>query len=258
MSTDMDSTKRREAFLHKSGEELWLCVMEDGTVKPIDGPILLPREWREARLDASSPEGLAGHRFTDPTSGREVDTRGMSFAPSPQPSPQPEPGVAALREALTDEQIDDLLDGLSIAAERWEAFSYGLPTDAEPVGWMREVVRQWLLDKTLAASPSTQASLLQGQGKDAEPVALRDIAAERKRQIEQELWTPEHDDEHTGRDLAKAAACYALDDSRNWPWSWSWWKPKDDRSNLVKAGALIIAEIERLDRAALGQQKGQP
>jgi hypothetical protein len=36
-----------------------------------------------------------------------------------------------------------------------------------------------------------------------------------------------------------------------WPWSIDWCKPGDRRQNLVKAGALIIAEIERLDRAAL-------
>jgi hypothetical protein len=29
-----------------------------------------------------------------------------------------------------------------------------------------------------------------------------------------------------------------------------WWKPTNRRRDLVKAGALILAEIERLDRAA--------
>lgn len=33
-----------------------------------------------------------------------------------------------------------------------------------------------------------------------------------------------------------------------------WWKPKDRRRNLVKAGALIVAEIERLDRLASGRR----
>ena len=33
-----------------------------------------------------------------------------------------------------------------------------------------------------------------------------------------------------------------------WPWAAEWWKPKDCRRNLVRAGALILAEIERLDR----------
>lgn len=84
------------------------------------------------------------------------------------------------------------------------------------------------------------------------------IAAERRRQIEVEGWTPEHDDEHGVGELARAAACYA--DPQNidresvppkWPWDATWWKPRDARSNLVRAGALIAAEIDRLDRQAL-------
>jgi hypothetical protein len=88
--------------------------------------------------------------------------------------------------------------------------------------------------------------------------AIEAIAAERQRQIEGEGWTPEHDDEHADGSLAIAAACYARGRfSRGsdypppqWPWSREWWKPKDRRSDLVRAGALIVAEIERLDRAS--------
>jgi hypothetical protein len=85
--------------------------------------------------------------------------------------------------------------------------------------------------------------------------ALLDVAAERRRQIEVEGWTPEHDDEHNAGELARAAACYAIFNTAPaptmWPrqWDTSWWKPKDDRSNLVRAAALLLAEIERLDRA---------
>lgn len=98
------------------------------------------------------------------------------------------------------------------------------------------------------------------------PDGLALIAAERKRQVEVEGWTPEHDDAHGGNDLAAAAAAYANwsesyplpDDYANgvtappcWPWDDEWWKPSDDPiRNLVKAGALIVAEIDRLQRAA--------
>jgi hypothetical protein len=82
------------------------------------------------------------------------------------------------------------------------------------------------------------------------------IAAERQRQIDVEGWTPEHDDKHTTGALALAAACYAergLGDATwdwHWPWSPDWWKPsKDPIRNLAKAGALIAAEIDRLQRA---------
>lgn len=98
------------------------------------------------------------------------------------------------------------------------------------------------------------------------PSALADIAAERRRQIEEEGWTPEHDDQHDNRMLSAAAACYALHwmtEAGNpfffWPWDESWWKPSTDpRRNWVKAGALIVAEIERHDRAARAEQNAPP
>lgn len=33
-----------------------------------------------------------------------------------------------------------------------------------------------------------------------------------------------------------------------WPFETSWWKPKNTRSDLIRAAALIVAEIERFDR----------
>ena len=88
-------------------------------------------------------------------------------------------------------------------------------------------------------------------------VAASDVLAERHRQISAEGWSPEHDDEHVEGQIADAAACYALfatDQRRpvpaHWPWSDDWWKQRGQRRDLVRAGALIIAEIERIDRAA--------
>lgn len=82
--------------------------------------------------------------------------------------------------------------------------------------------------------------------------AIRDIAAERKRQREGEGFTLERDDGYELGELAAAAGCYALyenpEPSEQWPWSDSWWKPTSRRRSLVKAGALITSEIERLDR----------
>jgi hypothetical protein len=82
------------------------------------------------------------------------------------------------------------------------------------------------------------------------------VIAERFRQIEQEGWTPEHDDkEHPSGQLADAGACYALHAGslsettpHEWPWSPDWWKPAGFRRDLVKACALIIAEGEKFDR----------
>ncbi len=128
-----------------------------------------------------------------------------------------------------------------------EAGTQGHPTrEASDAAWNRR------------APAEVQAESMTG--------AARDVLAERLRQMSVEGWTPKHDDEHDGGELSRAAACYALegiapytgygiDIKRTWldtGWSWSWWKPEGRRRNLVKAGALILAEIERIDRAASG------
>lgn len=81
------------------------------------------------------------------------------------------------------------------------------------------------------------------------------IAAERERQKAVEGWTEAHDDEHRFGELAEAAVCYAMPDKLElpgdvWPFDQGWWKPtpKDRVRELVKAGALIAAEIDRLER----------
>ena len=71
--------------------------------------------------------------------------------------------------------------------------------------------------------------------------ALEDIAAERKRQIEIEGWTSEHDDTHDHRDFCDAAAAYFRADPSIWPWDKRSWKPKDRRRDLIRAGALLLA-----------------
>lgn len=88
---------------------------------------------------------------------------------------------------------------------------------------------------------------------------IEEIAAERHRQKEAEGWTTAHDDEHQSSELAIAAGCYALTAAGfarvaavdMWPkaWGFHWFKPTTPRRDLIKAAALIVAEIERLDRA---------
>ena len=94
--------------------------------------------------------------------------------------------------------------------------------------------------------------------------AVDDIVAERKRQTEAEGWSTEHDNQYTQGELARAAMAYcqaasfgSFDTSalaghppHYWPWETAWWKPKNCRRDLVRAAALIVAEIERIDRAA--------
>lgn len=86
--------------------------------------------------------------------------------------------------------------------------------------------------------------------------AATDVLAERLRQIEAEGWTPEHDDDYKRDELIYAAACYCMSAAgeifetfeKMWPWDVNWRKSTTPRRDLVKAAALILAEIERLDR----------
>ena len=93
------------------------------------------------------------------------------------------------------------------------------------------------------------------------------IAAERARQMSVEGWTPEHDDRHNLSELTRGAISYAIAaqnlrsgwsaervsenllEEEDWPWDAEWLKVSPDPvRNLVKAGALLAAEIDRLNR----------
>ena len=92
-------------------------------------------------------------------------------------------------------------------------------------------------------------------------LALADIARERLRQLDQENWSPAHDDAHRRFEMAQAAGCYALhaihENSPSyraayapiaWPWSRERWKPKSPVRDCVRAGALLVAELARWNR----------
>jgi len=99
-------------------------------------------------------------------------------------------------------------------------------------------------------------------------IVLDEILLERQRQIHEEKYPFEHDDAHNrgeiafaaiGHTLASRASDYPDGKSREayfWninnmhmPSGWTC-KPKTDpRRHLIIAAALLVAEIERLDRA---------
>lgn len=88
--------------------------------------------------------------------------------------------------------------------------------------------------------------------------AARDVLAERRRQVEVEGFTSASDDRYNDGVLAEAAGSYALHAYSPrcaftpawWPWTRASWKPGTPRQMLVKAGALILAAIEQIDRRA--------
>jgi uncharacterized protein involved in copper resistance len=125
-----------------------------------------------------------------------------------------------------------------------------------------ENVARWLdngCDPRHAATElRMMANLIRLAPEPAPSQAAQDVLAERARQVSAEGWTPEHDDQHDDGALPLAAASYALnvihpDGGRSkpppgWPWDASWWKPRGPRRDLVRAAALLLAEIERIDR----------
>lgn len=94
------------------------------------------------------------------------------------------------------------------------------------------------------------------------------IRAERLRQVEREGYDHAHDDAHGGGEIMAAAMCY-LDHARgtaayrdgipaSWPWEDHFWKPKDAVRDLARSGALMLAEIERRERAGLDASHLRP
>lgn len=158
-----------------------------------------------------------------------------------------------------------------------------------PEGFDHVCVGSWTRDSYVYWAYQLWKQKLRGyavwQRKKQPSQAALDVLAERERHITGEGFTLEHDDSFTEGELAEAAVAFASHAAarswvfretpevyRNelpfpkgkevfghgcvtWPksWSWDWWKPKDPRRDLVRAAALLIAEIERLDR--IGAQK---
>ncbi|WP_312966710.1 hypothetical protein [Acinetobacter gerneri] len=142
-----------------------------------------------------------------------------------------------LSQTLTDDQL----------------FAY--TEDNGQVIWFKEQMRQiWKFAKSQAVP---------------EVAAINEVISERKRQITQEYYSTDHDDEYQQNELLRAAVSYAENVvSRGWvynstfgpdvyqseeapdlwPWDLDFWKPKNPRRDLVRAAALIIAEIEKIDR----------
>ena len=88
------------------------------------------------------------------------------------------------------------------------------------------------------------------------------ITEERRRQIEVKGYTHINDKEHAVGELANAASCYAMiPDIRpselpptQWPWLDGWKpSPKKRIRELQKAGALIAAEIDRLNNYTVNE-----
>lgn len=148
-----------------------------------------------------------------------------------------------------------------------------------------EAVEQWVSDQLNVARPLVDRSALVGMEEELDAIdecddivevrrfepcvgelastiggdGAGEIALERARQVNQEGWTREFDDQHTGGQLLAAAAYYCLfvdvfAAGRCFPYGWDkrfkkrQGFPVPTDRDLVKAGALIAAELDRRAR----------
>jgi hypothetical protein len=190
-----------------------------------------------------------------PHCGVEIELDDEDTTPTPSDSASVDT-ADALRDAVAEG-----LGGLYWCGRVWSAWGVGTMSqdDFTPADEDEDCINN-VLDAVKPIIESLIAAHVAGVRKDADTAAAHDVFAERQRQKEVEGWNTNHDDGHDCGEMASAAACYALhtepvgnvgDYLRFWPWDSQWWKPRDRRHNLVRAGALILAEIERLDRAAM-------
>lgn len=154
--------------------------------------------------------------------------------------PEPEP---------PDPPMDDLLDRIANEAEDTGRVEVG-PCDAQRLRGLAHRLRA-------VPEPTSGTDL---------------ITEERRRQIEREGWTPEHDDEHRNGEMAISAACYAVEGTDaevtvHGEDAWQWGSCHDKRKKhdklrrLAIAGALIAAEIDRelraVSRSGNGTEEGK-
>lgn len=81
------------------------------------------------------------------------------------------------------------------------------------------------------------------------------IELERIRQITQKGFSVQHDSHWEAGQMAKAAICYAMNQRDRikfdaideiWPWSPDMFEPENRKWDLIRAGALIAAELDRI------------
>ncbi|EOJ0063237.1 TPA: hypothetical protein ACXI7E_000464 [Pseudomonas aeruginosa] len=247
--------------------------------------VMYDRDENAKRLDAA----LARVAGLETALSSALSQHGVKFMDPPDGGDTPLiEQVYRMSQALSElEKQEPVATIAKVPGEDWNGLHFyrdlqgmqpGTKLYAAPVAQAQHSVPEEFigrLSEFLAQRGATGKALLRelrdmlaaAPGKEV-PQAWLDVQAERKRQVEAEGWTPEHDDEHADGQMAQAAGCYALhaggigtdwpDGRQNgsalfWPWDKDSWKPTTPRRDLVKACALALAEIERLDRAGISQ-----
>ncbi|PVX86428.1 hypothetical protein [Paraburkholderia unamae] len=246
----------------------------NGNTSPIEGAA--PAELLQSTPTAAQPDECADQVRLDSLphfSEATVQTTDDAI-----PSADAAATVERLQSTPLTAQLDErtaipveVIEALSHAVGAWRGAACGTRDDEEGEGrsvdYCRraKVIEDWLYARASASQASIAQLSTQTVDKPMQSDAERDVLAERARQVSEEGWTPTHDDQNDLGQLASAAACYALTHRwtridappPHWPGDWAraWWKPTTARRDLVKAGALIIAEVERIDRAETDESR---
>lgn len=221
-----------------------------------------------AKVAAELREQAHERRQSDPSAGIFADEQTAELLDewadrlegsiSPEAQPRPTAANAGARKKPTD-----LSHRLRETADQQPGWKPLLTAAADEIERYYGGMLAW--KATAEAKDSATAVGAAGQ----------DVLAERRRQVEQEGYDPEHDDEHPNGEIAAYAAFYAMPPAaREWPATetgygdtlaqaivpegWPIPPNGERRRELVKAGALILAEIERIDRATAKGAGGEP
>ena len=179
-------------------------------------------------------------------------------------SPTPQRALAALKILRTEvlhrwEQRTAL--SFRLQDLRNQVIAAGLPDDAPlylALHAATATAEAWMHPDTLSEAAREHLGWIKAELRAFQEGALGLIEAERRRQIEQLGYSHARDDGYTCGQLAEAAACYALAGGgmpvelaeQHWPWEPQTFNPGTTRLRaLVKSAALIVAELERVQRA---------
>jgi hypothetical protein len=166
--------------------------------------------------------------------------------------PAPEPLTASQCDRLRRMATEDgnAVEAVKRVCDLAVTLGGAYPEVAETVAAAREALRVLSGEKAGAEPAASSTDAAEGPWAESPGVAL--IAVERSRQVTAEGYTPGHDAEHDGGELAEAAAAYALAANGDgacrefWPFRPVAFKPVSPVRALTKAGALIAAELDRL------------
>ncbi|NVM87595.1 hypothetical protein FHT32_001234 [Variovorax sp. SG517] len=210
------------------------------------------RDWLEA---APAPAHPIGEVVVSTSLTGEDGLQMIKWAADAPPITLGMKLYASANEAQPNEWKEAVLDALAA----WPGMDFAQDTPPRKIV-EAALEMEWHAARDLTAPGQPVRNVL--------TAAARDVLAERQRQVGLEGFTPEHDDEHDAGELASAACAYALTAADKlspysqgdgnyeaihpsaWPWASEWWKPGTARRMLEKAGALIIGEMDRIDRAA--------